>query len=481
LISGWSNGILSTVRSYEPNRDLITAVENRAGTDLISRFDYENDAIGRRTQRIDHRGAGVPPSITNTFGYNPRSELTSATMGTNAYGYVFDSIGNRTEATNNAEVLAYQANALNQYTNITDGIDLVPTYDDDGNLTQDGRFDYTWNGENRLIQAETRDDLPAAVPRVKIEYAYDHQGRRIAAATAAWTNDAWQAVAARAFLYDGWNVIRETVAVGSGSPQTLSTNLYTWGLDLSGSLQGAGGIGGLLAASLEGTNAIYCYDANGNLGQLVSPDGELLAHYEYSPFGETIVSTVSLAKANLFRFSTKHWDDLTGLGYWGYRYYHPDMGRWLSRDPIEEEGAALLREPLVTYRQRELWREGRNSQRGYPDVAALYVAVGNNAVRNHDSLGLMWCNIMDRIRCSRTCRSLAVGYPNYSSVCTMTFVNLLCDRVTCKCYGHCILVSEYRASPPAGTHFTCHYQCGATGPRIVTKPTPCYRVGMIAL
>jgi hypothetical protein len=52
-------------------------------------------------------------------------------------------------------------------------------YDSDGNLTQDGRFDYTWNGENRLIKAETRDDLPASVPRLKVEYAYDHQGRMV--------------------------------------------------------------------------------------------------------------------------------------------------------------------------------------------------------------------------------------------------------------------------------------------------------------
>ncbi|MBM4165252.1 MAG: hypothetical protein FJ222_12555 [Lentisphaerae bacterium] len=45
LISGWSNGILQTVRSFESNRSLITAVENRAGSDLISRFDYAKRAL----------------------------------------------------------------------------------------------------------------------------------------------------------------------------------------------------------------------------------------------------------------------------------------------------------------------------------------------------------------------------------------------------------------------------------------------------
>jgi len=59
-------------------------------------------------------------------------------------------------------------------------------------------------------------------------------------------------------------------------------------------------------------------------------------HYEYSPFGESIVATGPLAKENPFRFSTKYWDDETGLGYWGYRYYSPSLGRWLSPDPASE-------------------------------------------------------------------------------------------------------------------------------------------------
>ena len=40
--------------------------------------------------------------------------------------------------------------------------------------------------------------------------------------------------------------------------------------------------------------------------------------------------------------STKYTDDETGLLYYGYRYYHPEMGRWLSRDPIGERGGKAL-------------------------------------------------------------------------------------------------------------------------------------------
>lgn len=44
------------------------------------------------------------------------------------------------------------------------------------------------------------------------------------------------------------------------------------------------------------------------------------------------------AKTNPFRFSTKYQDDETDLLYYGYRYYDASTGRWLSRDPIEEQG-----------------------------------------------------------------------------------------------------------------------------------------------
>jgi YD repeat-containing protein len=256
LISGWSNGILSTVRCYEPNRDLITVVENHAGADLISRFDYENDAIGRRTQRIDSGSA----TATNAFGYNPRSELSSARMGTNSYGYLYDAIGNRTAATNNAEVLTYLASALNQYTNITAGSVVVPRYDLDGNLTNYNGWTFAWDGENRMVLASNGATV--------VSNSYDYMSRRVAKTVNG---------SARQFLYDGWAMVQESAGA--------QTNSYVYGLDLSGSIQGAGTIGGLLSANLNGMQAFYFFDANGNVSDLVASHGTNLAHYEFDPYG----------------------------------------------------------------------------------------------------------------------------------------------------------------------------------------------------
>ena len=66
------------------------------------------------------------------------------------------------------------------------------------------------------------------------------------------------------------------------------------------------------------------------------------AHYEYGPFGEPLAVTGAVAAEMPFRFSTKYQDSETGLYYYGYRYYDPITGRWLSRDPIGERGGANL-------------------------------------------------------------------------------------------------------------------------------------------
>ncbi|MDD4406250.1 MAG: RHS repeat-associated core domain-containing protein [Parabacteroides sp.] len=85
------------------------------------------------------------------------------------------------------------------------------------------------------------------------------------------------------------------------------------------------------------------YDLNGNVMGLVNAtNGIISAKYEYGPFGEVFCSVGDMAKVNPFQFSTKYTDSETDLVYYGYRYYSPALGRWLSRDPIEERGGLNL-------------------------------------------------------------------------------------------------------------------------------------------
>jgi RHS repeat-associated protein len=118
---------------------------------------------------------------------------------------------------------------------------------------------------------------------------------------------------------------------------------YAWGTDLSGTLQGAGGVGGLLSVDNGSTNWFTAFDGNGNLTALVdSSDGSLDAVYEYDPYGDFLRASGHAAHANPFRFSTKYQDAESGLVYYGMRYFSPALGRWLNRDPLGELGGVNL-------------------------------------------------------------------------------------------------------------------------------------------
>ena len=124
---------------------------------------------------------------------------------------------------------------------------------------------------------------------------------------------------------------------------------YSWGLDLSGTMDGAGGVGGLLWVTLHtvsgpaaGTH-FAAYDGNGNVVALVSATtGNETSRYENGPFGEPIRVTGLAATLNPFRFSTKRTCNTSDLVLYEYRAYSPTLGRWLSRDPIEEWGDVPL-------------------------------------------------------------------------------------------------------------------------------------------
>jgi len=174
--------------------------------------------------------------------------------------------------------------------------------------------------------------------RKKLDFTYDYQGRRIQKVVSTWNGSAYVATSTNKFLYDGWNLLAEL----NGTNGVVRA--YLWGLDLSGTLQGAGGVGGLLAIKPTGTNTLFvAYDGSGNVTGLIdATTGTISGQFEYSPFGETIRLTPNANNQSPFRFSTKYTDDESDFLYYGYRYYNPSTGRWLSRDPVGEEGGFNL-------------------------------------------------------------------------------------------------------------------------------------------
>ncbi|MES2736646.1 MAG: RHS repeat-associated core domain-containing protein [Verrucomicrobiota bacterium] len=236
----------------------------------------------------------------------------------------------------------------------------VLEYDEDGNLVGDSRWNYAWDAENRLVTMETAiSAVSAGAPRRKLTFNYDSESRRIGKQVYEWTTlGAWQLVINRRFIYNGWNMAAEVEGA-----EILSINV--WGLDLSQNMQGAGGAGGLLWSSSTKQNNIstrfMVFDGNGNVTGLVDANSStLLARYDYNAFGELVMKGGDTVYETPWLFGTKYYDTESNLIYYGYRYYSPEMGRWVSRDPIEEEG-------------------GIN----------LYGVVGNDPVNRVDALGLI--------------------------------------------------------------------------------------------
>lgn len=242
----------------------------------------------------------------------------------------------------------------------------IYSYDADGNLVQDGQWSYTWNGENRLVEMKTRQDLlPPGGPypfheNQKLEFIYDGVGRRVAKKVYDWTVNDWSLRTDINFIYDGWNMITEL----NGQSSNTALRAYVWGLDLSGSLQGAGGVGGLLFTYLVNlTTHSAAFDGNGNVVACVTMGaGTKSASYEYNPFGQTTFRNGPEQEVFRFLYSTKYEDGENKLIYYGFRYYKIDTGRWLNRDPISEFGGL-----------------------------GLYVMVSNSTMNNFDFLGLNCC------------------------------------------------------------------------------------------
>ncbi|MCB1224456.1 MAG: hypothetical protein KDK99_01485 [Verrucomicrobiales bacterium] len=125
-------------------------------------------------------------------------------------------------------------------------------------------------------------------------------------------------------------------------PPGQSVSSVGGGLDPTGA--GAGGVGGLLAMTLHdcGAREAESYwvteDLNGNVIGLLSTTTTKTAVYDYDPFGNPMRVNEPEPGLNPVRFSGKYTDAETGLCYYGFRFYEPEKGRWLNRDPIGEPG-----------------------------------------------------------------------------------------------------------------------------------------------
>jgi RHS repeat-associated protein len=287
--------------------------------------------------------------------------------------------------TNNTTLQTFKVDGLNQLTN---AIAVAYKYDANGNLTNAAgtSITYTYDDENRLSVIEQTYAFRSV-------FTYDGLGRLRQRDEYAWAGAPYYQYfivngASARYVYDGWRVIQER------NDSNVPTVSYTRGTDLSGSLEGAGGIGGLLSRSHGyssgtgnwSTHNHYHADGNGNITYLVNSSQGLAASYRYDPFGNTISSSGGLASANVYRFSSKEIIPTWNLYYYGHRFYAPNLQRWINRDPKREEGFQELRKAVLRGGTTTIDRSQRTGSKQNFEHAHLFAL--NNPIRRIDPKGL---------------------------------------------------------------------------------------------
>jgi RHS repeat-associated protein len=306
-----------------------TYLDNSANT-VLDAAAYGYNLAGQRIAFTNAAGTYVQYYYDNIG----QLKIANSSVSTENRGYFYDAAWNLNRQTNNGTVGTFSVDVKNQLT--ADPNSGTDTYDSNGNLTRrtvTGTETYGYDDENRLTNVV----LGTTYNTV---FAYDGLSRLRTRTDYTWTGTNWYPQAGISYLYDGNRVIQERGAVPLVS--------YTRGTDLSGSMEGAGGIGGLLARSYGyssgnwSTHHFYHADGNGNITYLVDSSQAMAATYRYDPFGNTLSSNGTLAATNVYRFSSKEIHVNSGMYIYLYRFYDPSLQRWINRDPLEEDGGLNL-------------------------------------------------------------------------------------------------------------------------------------------
>ncbi len=348
----YPNG-MTRVNTYENSRDLLSVIDYRrpGSANPPARHEYDYDALGRPTRRRDTWNTAAPKT-TRLFTYNSRGELVGDQLRPGGrFGYQYDNIGNRKEAFEFGSTTDYETDELNRYAGIVrnGGEAFTPQYDADGNQTlvktSTGIWTVTYNAENRPVKFESEDG------GTTVECAYDSMGRRFEKKVTVGGTTGFHA----RYLYRDYLQVAECDLTGE-TPALVRS--YLW----DPSEPEATRVLSMTRWEANGTQEkehLYCmHDAMKNVTSLFGEARGRRALYEYRPYGGLVTSEGNMAQENKFRFSCEYMDDELGLIYYNYRHLNPRDGRWISRDPIAEQGG---------------WN--------------LFAFVNNNSIINFDYLG----------------------------------------------------------------------------------------------
>jgi RHS repeat-associated protein len=294
-------------------------ITHKIGAAPISEFVYGHDHARDRIETWSQQ-VGAQPPFLHSFGYDAADQLLSASVTNagalvNSFGYVYDPLGNRLSEQNGSSNYVATYNALNQINTST-----APG----ASRTNE------WDAQNRLVAV--------SAGNTRAEFTYDGESRLHSIRQL--TNGVEASL--RRFVWSDSNISEERDASGG----ITKKRFFNQGVKLE-----TGGSAG---------SYFYTRDHLGSVRELTDSGGNLRARYGYDPFGRRVHLAGDLETD--FGFAGMLWSAEAGLALTWFRAYDPELGRWLSRDPLGDVEI----------------EEGPN----------LYAYVGNNPINVVDWLGL---------------------------------------------------------------------------------------------
>jgi RHS repeat-associated protein len=262
-------------------------------------MNYQYDPAGNVAQLEYNRRQGQEwVQSLEVFAYDWLDRLVSAQGDYGLLSYSYDPAGNRLSQND----LTYIYNTMNELTSMSDG--TMFTYDDNGNMitrTDTATWAYTYDTNNLLTQVEKNQQIVA-------QYVYDGCNKRVEKTEWIESLQEYQTII---YVYSGSNVIYER------NVDTGQQALYVHGPT------------GKIAKKVDGLQNHYHTDHLGSTRLITDESGNPVADVQYKPFGETVNE-----QNERYLYNGKERDS-SGLYYYGARYYDPEIGRFITRDPLK--------------------------------------------------------------------------------------------------------------------------------------------------
>ena len=281
---------------------------------MISQQDYTYDAEGEiLTWKKNYAGLAAPQRFD--LGYDNADQLTTAPLknaNTNAlikqYTFGYDPGSNRTSELVGTATTTSTPNNVNEITSQSGAKNRTLSYDLNGSITSDGGTrTFEWDGANRLVAINYTGFT------TRSEFSYDGLSRvaKIVEKTGAVVNST------RKIVWCGTEMCEFRDASNAVTQRNYKQGQYV----------------GAIAY-------FYTRDHLGSVREMFTGGGTAVARYDYDPYGRS--TTVLGTTPTDFNFTGLYRHSKSNLDLAIHRAYEPDLGRWLSRDPIAEKGGLNL-------------------------------------------------------------------------------------------------------------------------------------------